>query len=321
MAVIVLLAPRENARPAREEQAGLRSELSALARQPLLLLALAMFMLGLLWPLVTAFDPAWASNVKRAWWFRSVPVALIIASALLFTRAFRGRSPELAKTSEQGPMFGAVVSLLNRRHALVLIAFILIFKLADSSIGFMIKPFWVDSGFTNTQIGLVSVNLGLVLSIAGGLLGGWYTDRVGIFRALWVLGLWQALSNLGYVAAAFMIPAAPQGTDIAPLLQGVMYSASAIESFTGGLGTAAFLAFLMAIVDKSRATTEYAILSSIFAFSRSIAGWAGGIGAHEMGYANYFLLTFVLAFPAYLMLPWIKRVLASHDEEKPAAQP
>lgn len=215
-------------------------------------------------------------------------------------------------------MFGAVVSLLNRRHALVLIAFILIFKLADSSIGFMIKPFWVDSGFTNTQIGLVSVNLGLVLSIAGGLLGGWYTDRVGIFRALWVLGLWQALSNLGYVAAAFMIPAAPQGTDIAPLLQGVMYSASAIESFTGGLGTAAFLAFLMAIVDKSRATTEYAILSSIFAFSRSIAGWAGGIGAHEMGYANYFLLTFVLAFPAYLMLPWIKRVLAGHEEEKPA---
>lgn len=318
MAVIVLLAPRENARPTREAQADLRSELAALARQPLLLLALAMFMLGLLWPLVTAFDPAWAANFKRAWWFRSVPVALIIAAALLFTRAFRGRSSELAKTSEQGPMFGAVVSLLNRRHALVLIAFILIFKLADSSIGFMIKPFWVDSGFTNTQIGLVSVNLGLVLSIAGGLLGGWYTDRVGIFRALWVLGLWQALSNLGYVAAAFMIPAAPQGTDIAPLLQGVMYSASAIESFTGGLGTAAFLAFLMAIVDKSRATTEYAILSSIFAFSRSIAGWAGGIGAHQMGYANYFLLTFVLAFPAYLMLPWIKRVLAGHEEEKPA---
>ena len=110
-----------------------------------------------------------------------------------------------------------------------------------------------------------------------------------------------------------MIPAAPQGTEIPLAHQAVMYSASAIESFTGGLGTAAFLAFLMAIVDKSRATTEYAILSSIFAFSRSIAGWAGGIGAHEMGYANYFLLTFVLAFPAYAMLPWIRAVLADQE--------
>jgi PAT family beta-lactamase induction signal transducer AmpG len=92
-----------------------------------------------------------------------------------------------------------------------------------------------------------------------------------------------------------------------------MYSASGIESFTGGLGTAAFLAFLMAIVDKSKATTEYAILSSIFAFSRSIAGWAGGVGAYELGYANYFLLTFLLAFPAYALLPWIKTVLAESE--------
>lgn len=321
MAIVVMLAPKEPDRPAREAQANLRSELTALVHQPVLMSALGLFLLGLLWPLVTALDPAWIAGVKRAWWFRSIPVALIIASALLFSRAFRGRSKQLARTSEQGPMFGAIVSLLNRRHALILIGFILIFKLADSSIGFMIKPFWVDSGFTNTQIGLVSVNVGLALSIGGGVLGGWYTDRVGIFRGLWVLGLWQALSNLGYVVAAFMIPAAPQGTEIAPHLQAIMYSASAIESFTGGLGTAAFLAFLMAIVDKSRATTEYAILSSIFAFSRSIAGWAGGVGAHEMGYANYFLLTFVLAFPAYALLPWIKSVLAGHEEQASQASP
>jgi PAT family beta-lactamase induction signal transducer AmpG len=72
--------------------------------------------------------------------------------------------------------------------------------------GFMVKPFWVDSGFTATEIGLVSVNLGLGLSIAGGLAGGWYADRVGIFRALWVLGLAQAASNLGYAFAAGAVP-------------------------------------------------------------------------------------------------------------------
>jgi PAT family beta-lactamase induction signal transducer AmpG len=118
------------------------------------------------------------------------------------------------------------------------------------------------------------------------------------------------------VVAAFLIPHAAQGTDIPMAPQLVMYSASAIESFTGGLGTAAFLAFLMAIVDKSRATTEYAILSSIFAFSRSIAGWAGGIGAQELGYATYFALTFVLAFPAYALLPWIKTILANTEQSK-----
>jgi len=88
-----------------------------------------------------------------------------------------------------------------------------------------------------------------------------------------------------------------------------MYSASATESFTGGLGSAAFLSFMMAIVDQRRAATEYALLSSVFALSRSVAGWAGGIGAEEMGYAAYFLLTFFLSFPAFLLLPWARRML------------
>ena len=71
----------------------------------------------------------------------------------------------------------------------------------------------------------------------------------------------------------------------------------------------------MAIVDKRRATTEYAILSSIFAFSRSIAGWAGGLGAQHMGYADYFALTFILGFPAYILLPWIKNILVEVEKK------
>ena len=91
----------------------------------------------------------------------------------------------------------------------------------------------------------------------------------------------------------------------------MVYAASGLESFTGGLGTGAFLAFLMAITSRERATTEYAILSSIFAFSRAVAGWAGGIGAQELGYSTYFFLTFWLSFPAYLLLPQVKRMLAA----------
>ncbi|MGI4848176.1 MAG: MFS transporter [Janthinobacterium lividum] len=315
IAVVSLLAPKEPARPARDAPESLGSELSALAAQPLLMVALLLFVLGLLWPVLGALKSAWLLPLKATWWFKGAPVALILLSVYLLTRGIRGQSAAVAAASARGPMFGAVISLFNRKHALLLIGFILLFKLADSSIGFMIKPFWVDSGFSNTQIGLVSVNLGLVLSIAGGFAGGLYTDRVGIFKALWVLGIWQSITNLGYVAAAIYIPHAAQGSDIAWHYQALMYSASAMESFTGGLGTAAFLAFLMVIVDKSRATTEYAILSSIFAFSRSIAGWAGGIGAQELGYAVYFMLTFFLAFPAYALLPWIRSILLDKERE------
>lgn len=315
LAVMSLLAPKEPPRPLRDAPSNFRDELAALAQQPLLVAALFLFIAALLWPVLGVVDAAWLKPFKAAWWFKGgAPVALLLLSALLFARGVKGQSTAVSAAAASGPMFGAIVSLLNKKNALLLIGFILIFKLADSSIGFMIKPFWVDSGFTNTQIGMVSVNLGLGLSIAGGVVGGWYTDRVGIFRGLWVLGLWQALSNLGYVAAAFLVPKAVQGADIALVHQALMYGASAIESFTGGLGTAAFLAFLMAIVDKSRATTEYAILSSIFAFSRSIAGWAGGIGAQELGYAYYFALTFILAFPAYALLPWVKTILASSEK-------
>jgi PAT family beta-lactamase induction signal transducer AmpG len=65
----------------------------------------------------------------------------------------------------------------------------------------------------------------------------------------------------------------------------------------------------MSITDKRRAATEYALLSSVFALSRSVAGWAGGFGAEQMGFAGYFLFTFFLAFPAYCFLPWVRRML------------
>ena len=186
----------------------------------------------------------------------------------------------------------------------------------------MVKPFWVDAGFSAAEIGLVSVNIGLALSIAGGLAGGWFTDRAGIFHGLWVLGLTQIISNLGYVWAAIVIPLQGPGAEILFEHRVLLYGASAVESFTQGLGTGAFLAFLMAITSKRNAATEYAVLSSIFALSRALAGWAGGIGAETLGYGDFFLATFVLGLPAYILLPWIKRLLeATASDEPPAPLP
>lgn len=297
-----LAAPRE-----REVERGagisLGAELAAIAAQPRTAAAVVALALGTLWLINNAMK--WSQKWPPLW-----PVAWALAAVVLASVWLRARNaPRKAKT-ERGPMFGALFELLDRPKILPVLAFVLLFKLGDASMGFMVKPFWVDSGFSATDIGLVSVNIGLALSIAGGLLGGWYVDRAGIFKALWVLGLWQAASNLGYVAAASMIPLASAGLG-SPTLEHRMlvYAASATESLTGGLGTAAFVAFLMAIVDKRRSATEYALLSSLFAGARAVAGWASGFGAEAMGYPPYFLLTFFLSFPAYLLLPWAKRML------------
>lgn len=324
-AVVCLSVPRETVRQAVATGVSLRQELRAIVAQPSWALPILLFLCGLLWPITGAINAAWITPYKAAWWFKGgIPVGAMLLAGWLVTRTIRAApAPHGApRRPAGGPVFGALIELLSRPGIVPVLVFILIFKLADASMGFMVKPFWVDSGFTNKAIGLVSVNLGLVLSVLGGLVGGWYTDRVGIFKALWVLGLWQAFSNLGYALAASILPLALQGGMIALEHQALVYGASMIESFTGGLGTAAFLAFLMATVSKEQATTEYAILSSIFAFSRSVAGWAGGIGAQEMGYAAYFLLTFFLAFPAYALLGPVRRMLrvtiGDHPESAPS---
>ncbi len=185
---------------------------------------------------------------------------------------------------------------LLRPGFLAVALFILTFKLGDMALGPMIKPFWVDRHFTPVEIGLVPGTLGVVATIVGALLGGGLTNRWGIFKGLWVFGILQAVSNLAYVAAASLPPS-----------PGLMYFASAVESFCGGLGTAPFLAFLMSICDKAHAATQYALLSALFGLTRALSGVFSGFAVEELGYAVYFTATFFLAWPAFLFLPWVKR--------------
>src|SRR5262249_11246638 len=162
---------------------------------------------------------------------------------------------------------------------------------------------WIDRGLTVAEIGLVSTSLGVLATIAGALVGGRLTDRWGIFRALLVLGFVQALSNLGYAAIAWLnppLPTEPVATladalrAVAEPGRGLIYAASMLESFAGGLGSAAFLAFLMHVCEKEHAAVQYAALSAVFALSRDVAGAISGWATTRLGYAPYFVLTFIL---------------------------
>ncbi|MBA3562675.1 MAG: MFS transporter [Gammaproteobacteria bacterium] len=307
-----LLVPREKDY-LKPSEVSLSDELRGLFANPFAFSAVVLFLLGVLW--LVNRTTRWSAAVEGFWMVAlGIAVALIAAETLLRRFAIRAGDTEI--DPRRGPMFGALLDMLQRPNIWPVLLFILTFKLADTSMGFMVKPFWVDAGFAPEQIGLVSVNIGIALSIAGGLTGGWITDRIGIFNGLWILGLFQALSNLAYAYVAHVLPTGLQALPPDEYAKTVMYSASAFESFTQGLGGAALLAFLMAIVDKRRSATEYALLSAVFILSRSVAGWAGGFGAEAMGYSDYFLLTFLLAFPAYVLLPWVKKMLAYAEAQK-----
>jgi PAT family beta-lactamase induction signal transducer AmpG len=180
-------------------------------------------------------------------------------------------------------------------RAVPLVLFVLSYKVGEFAIGPMIKPFWVDQGRSLFEIGLVPTSIGIGLSVAGALTGGGFIARFGIFHGVWVLGLLQAVSNLGYALVAW--------GDLGRL---GLYGASVFESFSGGLGTAAFLAFLMNVCQKDHATVQYAFLSSLFALTGRLAGAVSGLGAEWLGYGNYFTLTFFLALPALALLPWVR---------------
>ena len=186
-------------------------------------------------------------------------------------------------------------ALLVRKDIWAVAAFALLFKLDIAALEPMTRPVWVDRGLSLTEIGAVLTPGRIIATVAGAALGGVLTSRWGIFRGLWVLGLVQAFSSLGYWAAA---TAAPSKT--------LILGAALFENFANGLGTSAYLAFLMSVCEKRSAATQFALLSALLAITRFAAGEASGGLAEWMGYGGYFLLTFLLAFPAYLLLPRIR---------------
>ena len=230
---------------------------------------------------------------------------LMGSSCLVSLRLPHPRPMDPAGTPSRSPVVEQVLLMplrqfFEHRGFVLVMLFVLTFKLGDMALGPMVRPFWVDRQFSLVQIGAVPGTLGVLGTILGALLGGGLTARWGTIRALFVLGILQAGSNLVYAAAAALPPSIP-----------LMYTASIVESFCGGLGTAPFLAFLMSICSKAHAATQYALLSALFGLTRVAAGAVSGWAAEGMGYAAYFTLTFFLAWPALLLLPWVRRWTAA----------
>jgi PAT family beta-lactamase induction signal transducer AmpG len=191
-------------------------------------------------------------------------------------------------------------ALLARPGIWAVVLFALLFKVDIYAMEPMTRPFWVDRGLTLEEIGGILTPGRIGATVGGAVLGGLVTTKLGIFRALWTLGLVQALSSLGYAGVATV-----------PVSKPLIITAALFENFAHGLGTAAFLAFLMSVCERRYAATQFAVLSALLALSRTLAGGASGVLAERMGYGAYFFLTFLLAIPAFALLPWIKHASRS----------
>ena len=230
----------------------------------------------------------------RAGWHGAFLAGALLVGALavatLLLPATRREAAAPATLSEP-------ISALFRRPGIwTVVVFALLFKLDISAMEPMTKPFWVASGFSLEQIAALTTAR-LLATLAGAAIGGVLATQLGIFHALWSLGLVQLLSSLGYSAAA----AAAGG-------KSPVVAAAVFENFAAGLGTAAFLAFLMSVCERRYAATQFALLSAVFALSRWAAGLVSGVLAERLGYAEYFFFTFLLGLPAFLLLPRIRRL-------------
>jgi PAT family beta-lactamase induction signal transducer AmpG len=180
-------------------------------------------------------------------------------------------------------------------QALLIIGFVLLYKIGDSMATALSTKFFLDIGFTTKQIGLAANATGWWAALAGGAVGGIWMIKLGINRALWVFGVLQAIAILGF---AWLARTGPD-----PLLLSAVFGFEAFASL--GLGAAALVAFMSRATDPRYTATQYALFSSLAAVPRTFINSSVGYIVAETGWFWFFIVCFILAFPAMMMLPKI----------------
>jgi PAT family beta-lactamase induction signal transducer AmpG len=208
--------------------------------------------------------------------------------------------PEIAEgapKSMREAVFDPLFEYFRREGAVWILSFILLYKIGDTMASAMTTPFYLDIGFSKTEIGAVVKLFGFWATIAGSLAGGLVMLYIGINRSLWVFGFLQALSTAGFAVLAHTGYSVP-----------VLSSVIAFENFSGGMGTAAYTAFMASVTNKKFTATQYALLSSLMGIPRVIASAPTGYLAENTGWEFFFIACTFVAIPGMLLLykfaPW-----------------
>ena len=195
------------------------------------------------------------------------------------------------------------VEFISRPASISLLLLIILYKLGDAFAGTLTTAFLIQSlNFSTSEVGVVNKGFGLIATLVGALLGGGLMIRLGLFRSLLWFGILQAVTNLGFMILAI----------IGKSYLGMMVVIG-MENLSGGMGTAAFVALLMALCNHKYTATQFALLSALSAIGRVFVGPPSGEIVAVYGWVNFFLITFIIALPGLCLLIYLKSELKTYD--------
>ncbi|ANM30779.1 hypothetical protein ABI59_16140 [Acidobacteria bacterium Mor1] len=183
------------------------------------------------------------------------------------------------------------VGALRRHRALEILAFVVLYKLADNLSQALLRPFLENMGYSAFDRGFAFSTIGFLVTLAGTFIGGIACTPLGLGRALWIFGGLQIFSNIGYVLITYD-----------PGNRPLMYAAMSFEVFATGLGMGAFGVFLLRLTQKRFSATQYALFSSLFGLPRILAGPATGFAVDALGWRTFFWITIAAGVPGLLFL-------------------
>ena len=204
--------------------------------------------------------------------------------------------------SWQEAITGPFLDFFSRPGALMILLFILLYKVGDSMASEMLSPFMVDLGVSKTDYAMIVKVFGMIALMAGGLIGGLVVYRLGIVPSLFILGFLQMISTAGFVILAYT------GNHL-PTLTAVI----AVETISSGLGQTAFVAFMASLTNKRFTATQYALLTSFMGIPRVFAGSTTGFLATWLGWEGFFLLCTLVALPGLFLIPYLRRLQENHQ--------
>ena len=226
-----------------------------------------------------------------------------IAMTLMVNEPHRASPPKTLREAVVEP-FHEFITRKGWSSALLILAFLFFYKLGDSMCTALATPFYLDMGFSKTQIGLIAKNAGLWPAVIGGMLGGLWMVKIGINRALWLFGVVQVVSIFGFAWLASV----GFHAEITPVELTQLAIVIGLEALGVGLGTVAFVAFIARSTHPAYTATQFALFTSLMAVPRTFANAATGWLVEAMGWTGFFLLCAVLAIPGMLLLlkvaPW-----------------
>lgn len=233
---------------------------------------------------------------QNTYWLMAALMIAAIAATLF------GPEPEV-EVKPPRTLTEAVIEPLreffSRHGAWGLLLLIVLYKLGDAFAGSLTTAFLIRGvEFTPTEVGAINKGMGLAATLVGVVFGGVLMAKLGLFRSLMVFGILQALSNLTFMWLASI------GKDYA-----VMVLAVGFENLSGGMGTAAFVALLMAMCDKRFTASQFALLSALAAVGRVYVGPASGYMVESIGWTTFFGFTFLIALPGLVLLLMLRSTI------------